>query len=532
MMTGKVNYATFAPCCLVPGQQPVDVTFRWNELFENEKVRQISLNEMVYEDGSKHHISNGLADVFCDSKTGQHLFPNISCELKIYPRYTITDVLDGCKVLYSRCQGFIVPSMNGMYAQEAPNFAFSDGNPVMANYISTLDMAFCTNLPFAFRSSCIEILRTAYIDQEPWFVTPPINTFRAERTSGASVPAVMPTGAYPREQFIANGYMYQDSNFGENFTSYSEADSLFFEDLYYSVCWDMEMDFGQNPVSHIKDFGNKNFNESTLASKKTFLLLRFTSPPGKFQLSTRDIVIFWGRAVSQLFQEKMKNRVLSDKNQDSKVFCKELIDCLLVTLRFDFDESWIGVINVRSKVIQRLQQCILSYLKEIGVAQDVANRDQRCNEAGEESTSQTYTSFHNDHQSSFLMSCWTYILGHFSRSRSVTARNSNLNSTIAANELSNTKQIHFKSRIPPDILMNSNFVNIRTLQLKAKDVVGDKLKHIENRIQVIQEYENFAVQRGNRTKTFTFVDWQKSQGTDATSNLGRSFSPVTHKQVS
>jgi hypothetical protein len=80
--------------------------------------------------------------------------------------------------------------------------------------------------------------------------------------------------------------------------------------------------------------------------------------------------------------------------------------------------------------------------------------------------------------------------------------------------------------------MNSNFVNIRTLQLKAKDVVGDKLKHIENRIQVIQEYENFAVQRGNRTKTFTFVDWQKSQGTDATSNLGRSFSPVTHKQVS
>jgi hypothetical protein len=532
MLTGKVSYATFAPCCLVSGQQLVDVTFRWNELFEKEKVRQISLTEMVFEDGSKRNISNGLADVFCDSKTGLHLFPNISCELKIYPRYTITDVLDDCNVLYSRCQGFIIPSMDGMYAQEAPNFAFSDGSPVMANYISTLDMAFCTNLPFAFRSSCIEILRTAYIDQEPWFVTPPINTFRTERTCGDAVAAVTPAGAYPREQFTAYGYMYQDSDFGKTFASYSEADILFFEDLYYSAYWEMEMDFGQNPASHMKDFGNKNFNESELASRKTFLLLGFKSPPGKFQLSTRDIVIFWGRAVCQLFQEKLKSRVLSDKNQDSKVFCKELIDCLMVTLRFEFEQSWIGVIHVRSRVIQRLQQCILSYLKEIGVAQDIANAnsDQKHDEAGEESTSKTYSSLQNGHHSSFLMSCWTHVSGLFHRSQSLAARTSNLNSTTVANEFPEIKHNYFKSRIPPDILMHSNFVNIRTLESRAKNVTGDKLKQIENKIKVIEEYEKFAAKRGNPSKTFTFVEWQKSQGADTTPNLGVPVT-VTHKQV-
>jgi hypothetical protein len=535
-LTGKVSFATFAPCVLVSGQKPVDVTARWNEIFEKEKIRQISLNEVVLEDGSKRPISNGLADIFCDPNTGLHLFPNVSCELKIFPRYHISDMSTSqCKFSYSRCQGFVVPSQEGLYAQVVPNFAFSDGSPVIPDYQSLVDMIFFSKLPCAFRASCVEILRTAYMDQEPWFVTPPINIFRADRARGQSNAAATPAGTYDYEQLTNFGYMHQQScSDGLRARSaYSEADVQFFEDLYHAACWEAEIDFGQTPEIHLNDFGNKNWNETLLAKKKVFLLQGYKSPPGVFQLTTRDIVVFWGRAVSQVFEEKLKKKVFTDRNQDSKIFIKHLIDCLIVTVKFEFDESWKGIISVRSKMIHRLQHCVLSYLKEVGVAQDTAESDLNDHYSGEDSL--PTDPMQNRQETSILSASWQFILKLFPQHESHVSAflPQSIEVQQVASESAERKHHSYSSRIPFEILRHANFVTVQTLRSLANSAAGDKSNSIQSLIQNIESYEVFSGKRGNPNRIFTFVDWER-KWSEVSPSLTDKFeqpSTLSHNQV-
>jgi hypothetical protein len=543
----KVSFATFEPCVLVHGQKAVDVTARWNEIFEKEKIREIALTEVVYENGSKRPIKFGLADIFCDPITGLHLFKDVSCELKTYPTYNISDVpISQCNFSYFRCQGFVAPSQEGMYSQVVPNFAYSDGTPVIPGYQSLLDLVFFSKLPCSFRASCVQVLRTAYIDQEPWFVTPPVNIFRSDRAHIEAAAATPGGGSYDLEELIAYGYIHEQSKFGDiwSLSAYSEADVRLFHDLYCAACWEMEKSFGQNPESHIKDFGDKNWNEKNLEKRKTFLLHGYKSPPGVFQLSTRDIVIFWGRAISQLMEEKMKQKVFLEKNQDSKVFCKELIDCLMVTLKFEFNESWIGIISIRSKIIQRIQQCVLSYLKEVGVAQEIADRkkaddrDQKIQNAAFPNKVTQSNFAQSQEAMSIFSTSWKTVLRFFSSNETHLPTSSTFTSCKhfvehSAQRKAERKHQSYSSRIPREILRYSNFVNVQSLQSLATTVDGSRITAIQSLIHDIQQFELFASKRGNPSRTFTFVDWERkwSEPLSPQTQIEQPHVNASHKQV-
>jgi hypothetical protein len=266
-------------------------------------------------------------------------------------------------------------------SQKIPNFAFSNGIEVMPGYSKLSDIVFCSFLPACLRSSCVELLRSCFIDQEPWFLTPPINTIRAISAEPAASPVKF-SGGYPGKSFreFASIHGYNigkelpelaDDHFG-----YREDDENFFQDIFDAAGWE------QSQTKDPKDFSNKNWSDGSPVQGeqapvyeplRNFLLRSYRAPKSAFELSTRDIAIFWGRTSCLLWEKSLKSRFLSEKNQDIKTFLKNLINCLLDTLRFEFDESWKGIIKVRKRLVGDLELCALSYFQQTEIAHIVAD---------------------------------------------------------------------------------------------------------------------------------------------------------------
>jgi hypothetical protein len=155
------------------------------------------------------------------------------------------------------------------------------------------------------------------------------------------------------------GYKLPSKEFDSDsdYCCYDESDTKFFDDLFYAAA------------------GNKKMDDDK--DKKDFLLGGFKYPSQSFQLCTRDIVVFWGRVTSQLWDKGLKDRFISQKNQDCKIFLKNLCACLLDTLKFEFDESWTGIIKVRTEVVRRLELIILSYFDQTEIAQKTAGEEKK-----------------------------------------------------------------------------------------------------------------------------------------------------------
>jgi hypothetical protein len=362
ILKGEVGRADWGPY----GENPVDVTDIYNNMYAS-GIRQFGYVEVVKEDGSITEISGGLKHFFQPKDAnGKVLFEGMVCYLRIFSAIKIPDI-DIVDMSYASCTGFVAPTR--VSAKEIANFAFADGSPVIPNYQMLSDIIFCSSLPVCLRSSCAELLRSCFIDQEPWFLTPPVNTLRAIQAPGHSSPPAVRCGAYDETKFVAFGYIPRTPTEDD-----AEADQDFFKDLHKEsdekFCFYNEFDdkFFIDLYNAARTIGSQN---NDAASK--FLLRGYKYPPGPFQLSTRDVVIFWGRATCQLWDTNLKEKFISKKNQDCKIFFKNIILCLLDTLLFEFDESWTGVIAVRSLVVKDLELCILSYFQQIDVAQSIAD---------------------------------------------------------------------------------------------------------------------------------------------------------------
>ncbi len=266
---------------------------------------------------------------------------------------------------FALCTAFAPPSRET--AQEIPNFAFSNGLPVVPQYDKLSDIIFSSFLPVCLRSSCVELLRSCFVDQEPWFLTPPINTVRAV-SAEPSNPATKCSGGYPAEEL--NSYDYKVGKELPDLAGccgYQEADVKFFDDVFDAAGWEQSEE--KNP----KNFGDKDWDSSQYKPRKIFLLHEYRYPKGRFELCTRDVAVFWGRSSCLLWEKSLKSRFLSEKNQDIKIFLKNLIYCLLDTLRYQFDESWLGIINVRKRIVKDMELCILTYFKQTQIAQIIAD---------------------------------------------------------------------------------------------------------------------------------------------------------------
>jgi hypothetical protein len=330
------------------GENQEDVTKRYHELYET-GLRQIGYKEAIYKDGKKIPLSAGLKDFFQKDSEGKVRFEGEVCYLRVFRSVVIPDIDDNLNIKCAACLGFAPPSR--LSAVEIANFAFADGKPVIPDYHLLSDIVFCSSLPSSLRSSCVELLRSCFIDQDPWFLTPPINTIRA--IGRIAPPAVKNPGAYLASKMQQFKYKHSipSKGFGSEYCCYDESDDNFFDDLFNAAA------------------GNQKVDDEV---KKEFLLGGFNYPSQSFQLCTRDIAIFWGRVTSQLRDKSLKDRFISQKNQDCKIFLKNLVYCLLDTLKFEFDESWTGIIKVRTEVVRQLERVILSYFKQTEIAQMVA----------------------------------------------------------------------------------------------------------------------------------------------------------------
>ena len=316
-----------------------------------------------------------------------------TCFLRVYYSLKLPDTLIGDSqwntsgkvarlkqksLKYSPCLSYTPPS--NMTRQKIPNYAFSNGVAVMPDYNRLCDIIFCDFLPACLRSSCAELLRSCFIDQEPWFLTPPINTIRAI-SDEAAVPLIKFAGGYPGKAFrdFARRHNYKvgkqlpqlaDDHFG-----YCEDDENFFQDVYDAAGWE------QSQTKKPSDFSNKNWSDGSgeqalniYEPLRNFLLRGYRSPKdAPFELSTRDITIFWGQASCLLWEKSLKSRFLSEKNQDIKTFLKNLINVLQDTLLFQFDESWKGILKVRKRLVGDLELCALSYFEQTDIAHVVAH---------------------------------------------------------------------------------------------------------------------------------------------------------------
>jgi hypothetical protein len=279
---------------------------------------------------------------------------------------------------FSRCLCFTPPS--NVTRQMIPNYAFSNGVAVMPDYKKLCDIVFCDLLPACLRSSCVELLRSCFIDQEPWFLTPPINTIRVISDEPA-VPLIKFSGGYPGETFrdFARVHNYRVgkklSELADDHFGYCEDDENFFQDVYDAAGWE------QSQTKQPSDFSNKNWSDGSgeqapniYEPLRFFLLHSYQSPKNvPFELSTRDITIFWGRASCVLWEKSLKSRFLSEKNEDVKIFLKNLINVLQDTLLFQFDESWKGILKVRKRLVGDLELCALSYFEQTDIAHIVAH---------------------------------------------------------------------------------------------------------------------------------------------------------------
>ncbi len=372
-------------------------------IYDNHGLRKNQLVQFVKQD-QKNGIDQDKAYVV-DLENGTERFQfrlvpfnqHETCFLTVYEALNLPDIDIGTtgsnnydasgklirvpqkSLKFYKCLPYQPPSK--VTSQEIPNFAFSNGIPVLPGYEKACDIIFSSFLPACLRSSCVEVLRSCFIDQEPWFLTPPINTIRAISDKPAVSP-IQNLGGYPatfKDICSWNGPndRYKRGielpEIGKGYHAYDESDITFFKDLFH--CAGFEQSQQKNPVY----FGNKNWNDGSEHNPgpyrvaKDFLLNEFKRPSAKFELCTRDIAIFWGRASVLLWEHGLKSKFISEKNQDVKIFLKNLVYCLLDTLRFQFDESWTGIIEVRSMVVKDFELCVLSYFSQVDVAQNVAN---------------------------------------------------------------------------------------------------------------------------------------------------------------
>jgi hypothetical protein len=375
-------------------------------------------------------------------------------------------------------------------------------------------------------------LRSCFIDQEPWFLTPPINTIRAIQQEGRiAPPAVKKPGAYlasKMEQFKYN-HRIPSKGFGQEYCCYDESDLTFFDDLFNAAAWNQSQN--KNPV----DFGNKNWDDDLYKDRKEFLLGGFKYPSQSFQLCTRDIAVFWGRVTSQLWEKGLKDRFISQKNQDCKIFLKNLVYCLLDTLKFEFDESWTGIIAVRSKVVHDLELCILSYFQQTEIAQMVADVVKK---RADVRSSNVPT--HESSPSSMLLSCSSpssMLLSCFRRPDTQTLAQI----VVDASDDVSDDISHYTSRVPEEIRQAALYVDEKLLREFAQleppmrkdlakangvwmtlDKDGEVVKSRSSKLltsrsdvlnkeaEMLDRYTKYSVQQGNsrgKLEPYGYFEW-------------------------
>jgi hypothetical protein len=387
-------------------------------------------------------------------------------------------------LMYSPCLGYSPPS--SVTSQKIPNFAFSNGIEVMPGYSKLSDIVFCSFLPACLRSSCVELLRSCFIDQEPWFLTPPINTIRAISAEPAASPVKF-SGGYPGKLFqeFADIHSYKvgkelpelaDDHFG-----YREDDENFFQDIFDAAGWE------QSQTKDPKDFGNKNWSDGSpvrgeqapvYEPLRNFLLRSYRAPKSAFELSTRDIAIFWGRTSCLLWEKSLKSRFLSEKNQDIKTFLKNLINCLLDTLRFEFDESWKGIIKVRKRLVGDLELCALSYFQQTEIAHLVADAIKE---------SQRSSSSDSTLEPTATMSRSAMIFSCFRRNSDSLISLMGAGSKDEVKDEEQAVQVRYSSIVPPKILENLKFVS---------DQSSD----------VARRYSEYSQSQGGK-EAYEYFDW-------------------------
>ena len=421
-----------------------------------------------------------------------------TCFLSVYNALNLPDSLVGDSKLdgsgkvaktkqkslkYAACAPYSTPS--SLTPQKVPNFAFSNGVPVMPDYAKLSDIVFCSFLPACLRSSCVELLRSCFIDQEPWFLTPPINTIRAISDEPA-VPLIKFAGGYPGKTFrdFARRHNYKvgkelpelaDDHFG-----YREDDENFFQDVYDAAGWEQSQDKDPN------HFSGKNWSDGGVGLRgeqlpniyeplKNFLLRSYREPNAPFELSTRDIAIFWGRTSCLLWEKNLKGRFLSEKNQDIKIFLKNLIRCLLDTLRFEFDESWKGILKVRKRLVTDLELCALSYFQMTEIAHIVADAIKE---------SQRSASSDSASETTAAMSTAERLLSCFRRSSDA------LIGAIRQDEANDEEQsveVRYSSIVPQGILQQLKYVS-------------------DQSTPVAQLYNEYSRQKGSK-EPYGYFDW-------------------------
>jgi hypothetical protein len=558
-LTGKVARATWGPY----GENPVDVTQLYNDLYER-GLRQIGNMEAVYEGKPSERITGNLkyffkpetvilepieADgvFFCGNHglvenqfvsfgkqstensivEGQAYVVKLEkgfeterfrlikfsqdepCFLRLFNVLDLPDAIISdskqsktCSLRYAACTGFAPPSK--MTAREVPNYAFSNEVPVLPDYFQLSDFIFCPSLPVCFRSSCVELLRSCFIDQEPWFLTPPINTLRSTRETGdAVVAASVNVGGYKLgdlQKFKYKACKALPDIIGDYY-SYHEADVNLFGDIYDAAGWD------QSQMKDPRDFGGKNWDDPVrFKPLKDFLLLEYKRSSGPFELCTRDIAIFWGRASTLMWEKDLKNRFISEKNEDIKIFMKNLIECVLDTLKFQFHETWTGIISIRSRLVKDLELCALSYFKQTDIAFLVADNLKIENSA----FSSALTS---DHRSSSLLSC-------FRRSDSLSFAGIS-GDTLDANRQDEGR---YSSSVPESIAQFVVYVDEDTIIRRLASTPPSSALHesLSNQCHVFKEYKEYTKSQ----QSFGYWEWPEDVKSQAYKP-----SPFSHDKV-
>jgi hypothetical protein len=350
----------------------------------------------------------------------------------------------------------------------------------MPDYEKLSDIVFCSFLPACLRSSCVELMRSCFIDQEPWFLTPPINTIRAISAEPSEAPIKF-SGGYPGPSFrqFAGVHKYKvgkalpelaDDHFG-----YCEDDENFFQDVFDAAGWE------QSQTKDPKDFSDKNWSDGGVGlpniyeSLRNFLLRSYRKPNAPFELCTRDIAIFWGRTSCLLWEKSLKSRFLSEKNQDVKILLKNLIHCLLDTLRFEFDESWKGIIKVRKRLVGDLELCALSYFQQTEIANVVAD-------AIKESQRSTFSN--SATEPTAAMSRTQILLSCFRRSSESLIGVGNLD---GVKDEEQTVEVRYSSALPQGIAKN--------------------LKYVSDSTDLAKRYSEYAQSQGSKESTYGYFDW-------------------------
>lgn len=373
------------------------------------------------------------------------------------------------------CTPFRRPSKST--SAKIPNFAFSNGMQVLPDYDKLSDIIFCPFLPACLRASSVELLRSCFIDQEPWFLTPPINTIRAFSTEPTE-PALKYKGGYPEKEFKEfsgeSDFFSRHYKIGkrlpelcEGYVAYCEDDVRFFEDVFNAAGWKQSQE--KDPAN----FGHINWDDSTFKQLSQFLLDSYRRPKTPFELCTRDIAIFWGRVSCLLWEKSLKSRFLSEQNQDIKIFLKNLIHCLLDTLRFEFDESWKGIIAVRKILVSDLELCALSYFKQTDIAHDIADilkKNQNSASSDSASSPTTVTPFN------FFMSC-------FRRTESLIRNQRDVSSAVDEEVV----ETSYKSPVPDSIIQMLRFVSDQS--------------------SFVAKYSEYSRSQGNRHSSYEYFDW-------------------------